>query len=212
MLRVVLGLAALAVVAVHADEGDEGDDGSVGGGGGVRPCKHTAHDGTVFNVGPLFRSDTDFSDTTPGGFTYQFNVCGVTNKVCNRQPAPASKWRGGKCNNLGDIETQKLEDLDTSNPAAGVAIKYNEGDICKKQQGGQTLIETRQVTYEVHCDASKDPGVLKVRDAITCRAARAAPRRVAPRQPRRTLPPTRAAPRHPLTARCCALLHACSSG
>lgn len=160
----------LLFAAVARSQDDDG-----GGGGSAnteaqeKMCHFTAKDGSVFNLNQLANKHQDFTDTIPGGFTYQFNVCANTNKVCNKQPAPASKWRGGKCNNLGDMETQTVTELDANDPQKGALIKYTEGDICKKQQGGQTLIETRQVSYEIHCDKSKTPGILKeVKEVNMC--------------------------------------------
>lgn len=140
---------------------DDGGDGNEGGSSGPKPCVLTAKDGTVFNLANAKKAEKDFTDSTAGGFTYQFQICGNTKKVCNKQPAPASKWRGGKCNNLGDLDTQTIEAIDPANPLKGVRIKYNEGDICKKQQDGQTQIETRAVSYEITCDSSKTATVLK---------------------------------------------------
>lgn len=177
----LLRWALLSALVLYArcgdeDEGDGGEDDAKdskdsGKGGGVssKSCKFTAPDGTYFDASGLARKGEDFSDTTPGGFTYQFNVCANTNKVCNKSPAPASKWRGGKCNNLGDADTMKMSLLDPADSSKGVKLFYNEGDICKKQQAGQTLIETRQVTYELHCDHSSDPGGLtKINEVNMC--------------------------------------------
>ena len=104
------------------------------------------------------------------GYTYRFNICGGTVKVCNGQPAPASKWRGTKCNNLGDMQTQEISLLDEHDASKGLRLVYRDGDICKKQVScmgiGQEAnicmgIGSRQVTYEIECDRGSDPGVLQ---------------------------------------------------
>ena len=90
----------------------------------------------------------DFTGTTAGGYTYRFNVCGGTVKVCNRQQAPASKWRGTKCNNLGDMQTQEITLIDEHDANKGIRLAYRDGDICKKQVSGQMEIGSREVTYD----------------------------------------------------------------
>ena len=58
-------------------------------------CTYTSpREGYKWDLRPMKRADHDFSGTTPGGYTYRFNVCGGTVKVCNRVQAPANKWRG----------------------------------------------------------------------------------------------------------------------
>ena len=88
-------------------------------------------------------------------------MCGGTVKVCNRQPAPASKWRGTKCNNLGDMQTQEISLIDDHDASKGLRLVYRDGDICKKQVSGQMEIGSRQVTYEIECDRGSDSGVLQ---------------------------------------------------
>merc|ERR1712054_614985 len=73
-----------------ADDWDDnnGDDDGGGGGGkggheGTKSCEYKAKDGTTFNLSPMTKQESDFTDTTAGGFTYQFNVCSATVKVCN---------------------------------------------------------------------------------------------------------------------------------
>ena len=117
---------------------DEMDDSSTGMGAvGMTSqdspsCKFTAK-GSTFNLEGMTRTEHDFTGTTPGGYTYRFNVCGGTVKVCNQQQAPSSKWRGTKCNNLGDLSTQEIGLLDNLNPHKGLKVSYHDGDICKKQ-------------------------------------------------------------------------------
>ena len=104
--RCALLLAAAAVahaLSPQTDE-DEMDAGGVDAPGGK--CKYTSPDGYNFDLNGMKRTDHDYLGTTPGGYSYRFNVCAGTVKVCNRQSAPASKWRGSKCNNLGDSQTQ----------------------------------------------------------------------------------------------------------
>ena len=110
---------------------------------------------------PMKHLDHDYTGTTNGGYAYRFNVCGNTVKMCNAQPAPASKWRGTKCNNLGEMSTQSFSLLDESDPTAGLKVTYRDGDICKKQVSGQMEIGSREVTYEIECDRNADPGVLQ---------------------------------------------------
>ena len=125
-------------------------------------CTYTSpREGYKWDLRPMKRADHDFSGTTPGGYTYRFNVCGGTVKVCNRVQAPANKWRGTKCNNLGEMSTQSFSLLDESDPTAGLKVTYRDGDICKKQVGGQMEIGSRQVTYEIQCDPGQDPALLK---------------------------------------------------
>ena len=107
-------------------------------------CKYTSK-GVVFDLGGMLRTDHDFTGTTPGGYTYRFNVCGGTVKVCNGQQGPASKWRGTKCNNLGDLGTQEISLLKPSEPRKGLKLSYRDGDICKKQVNGEMEIASRQV-------------------------------------------------------------------
>ena len=124
-------------------------------------CKYTAAGGLHYDLSPMFQHDHDFTGTTTGGYAYRFNVCGNTVKVCNQQPGPASKWRGTKCNNLGDASTQTLSLLDPAKPADGLKLQFTQGDICKMQSSGGTDISSRKVNYEVHCDYGKSPGELR---------------------------------------------------
>jgi len=127
----------------------------------TKPCLYTSPAGAKYDLRGMRRSDHDFLGTTPGGYTYRFNVCAGSVKVCNRQAAPASKWRGSKCNNLGDIQTQEFSQLDPVDPSKGIKVTYKDGDICKKQVNGQMEIGSREVTYEIQCDYGQDPGMLK---------------------------------------------------
>mgnify|MGYP003316440580 CR=1 FL=1 len=82
--------------------------------------------------------------------------------MCIRdRPAPASKWRGTKCNNLGDMQTQEISLIDDHDASKGLRLVYRDGDICKKQVSGQMEIGSREVIYEVECDRGADPGVLQ---------------------------------------------------
>jgi len=168
-------LLLLGVVHVHAQsfgvgmagEGEEEEGGGAmdGGGGGVPvrapPCSWTSPTGANFLLTGMKQVGHDFTGTTAGGYTYRFNLCGGTVKVCNRQAAPASKWRGTKCNNLGDMQTQEISLLDERDANKGLRLAYRDGDICKKQVSGQMEIGSREVIYEIHCDRSADPGVLQ---------------------------------------------------
>ena len=118
--------------------------------------------GASFDLAPMFRNDHDFTGTTNGGYAYRFNVCGNTVKLCNQQPAPASKWRGSKCNNLGDPSTQTISLLDEKAPAKGLRLQYSKGDICKQQQAGTMQVAARTVTYEITCNPYAHPGELKL--------------------------------------------------
>lgn len=152
-------------------EGMDGEDAGGGGGGGMdgggitpaRPpaCSWTSPGGATFNLQGMKQLGHDFTGTTAGGYTYRFNVCGGTVKVCNRQQAPASKWRGTKCNNLGDMQTQEIALIDEHDANKGIRLAYRDGDICKKQVSGQMEIGSREVTYEIECDRGADPGVLQ---------------------------------------------------
>jgi len=153
-----------------AGDGDFEDSGGAmdggGDGGGMPParppaCSWTSHGGAAFNFQGMKQIGHDFSGVTPGGYTYRFNVCGGTVKVCNKQAAPASKWRGTKCNNLGDMATQEISLIDEHDAGKGVKLTYRDGDICKKQVSGQMEIGSREVIYEIHCDRGADPGVLQ---------------------------------------------------
>jgi len=132
--------------------------GSVGSGSS---CVFKAPGGASFDLTPMKRDDHDFTGTTTGGYAYRFNVCGNTVKLCNSQPAPASKWRGTKCNNLGDPSTQTVSLLDGNDPAKGLRLKYTQGDICKRQVDGQMEIGSRMVSYDVYCDPSEEIGKLR---------------------------------------------------
>ena len=125
------------------------------------PCFWTSPGGSTFNLQGMKQLGHDFTGTTAGGYTYRFNMCGGTVKVCNRQPAPASKWRGTKCNNLGDMQTQEISLIDDHDASKGLRLVYRDGDICKKQVNGQVAIGSRQVTYEIECDRGSGPGVLQ---------------------------------------------------
>jgi len=118
--------------------------------------------GYSFDLREMHRLDHDYTGTTNGGYAYRFNVCGNTVKLCNQQPAPASKWRGSKCNNLGDPTTQTIGLIDEANPAKGVRLSFSKGDICKQQKAGQMEIGSRLVHFEVNCDPSAHPGELRL--------------------------------------------------
>ena len=118
--------------------------------------------GHTFDMSPMRRTDHDFTGTTNGGYAYRFNVCGNTVKLCNQLPAPASKWRGTKCNNLGDASTQTISLLDGKNPGLGLRFSYSAGDICKRQSVGEAQMASRSVVYEVYCDPSNTPGTLRL--------------------------------------------------
>ena len=153
-------LVALCALAAAQDVDDDmgGDDGAGMDATGPSPpaadgvsassCVFKAA-GNRFDLSPMKRTDHDFTGTTTGGYTYRFNVCGNTVKLCNAQPAPASKWRGTKCNNLGDPATQSVSLLDSADPGRGLKLKYTQGDICKRQVDGQMEIGSRVITYEV---------------------------------------------------------------
>ena len=112
-------------------------------------CSFKLSTGESFDLSPMKREEHDFTGTTTGGYTYRFNVCGNTVKLCNAQPAPASKWRGTKCNNLGDPATQRVSLLDSTDPTKGVRLTYTQGDICKRQVDGQMEIGSRLINYDV---------------------------------------------------------------
>jgi hypothetical protein len=126
-------------------------------GGSSSSCVFRAPTGEAFDLTPMKRDDHDFTGTTTGGYAYRFNVCGNTVKLCNAQPAPASKWRGTKCNNLGDPSTQTVSLLDSKDPSAGVRLKYTQGDICKRQVNGQMEISSRLISYDVKATAPRRP-------------------------------------------------------
>ena len=123
--------------------------------------------GNTFDMSPMRRTDHDFTGTTNGGYAYRFNVCGNTVKLCNQMPAPASKWRGTKCNNLGDGTTQAISLLDQTNPYKGLKFSYTSGDICKRQTMGEAQMASRSVTYEIHCDPSNTPGSLQAINEVS---------------------------------------------
>ena len=132
-------------------------------------CVYSSPSGHVFDMSPMRRTDHDFTGTTNGGYAYRFNVCGNTVKLCNQLPAPASKWRGTKCNNLGDPSTQTVALLDAADPAKGLKFTYTQGDICKRQNEGEAEMASRTVTYEVSCSRSADPGELRlIREVSMC--------------------------------------------
>lgn len=119
-------------------------------------CVFKAASGEAFDLRPMKQLTHDFTGTTSGGYTYRFNVCENTVRLCNAQPAPASKWRGTKCNNLGDPGTQTVSLLSTSDPSSGLRLKYTQGDICKRQVDGQMEIGSRMVNYEIFCDRGEE--------------------------------------------------------
>jgi len=142
-----------------------------GGGSAVSgsSCVYTAATGEKFDLTPMKHDDHDYTGTTTGGYAYRFNVCGNTVKLCNSQPAPASKWRGTKCNNLGDPSTQSVTLLNAADPTQGLRLQYSQGDICKRQVDGQMEIGSRTVTYEVTCDWGEHPGSLKtIKETSMC--------------------------------------------
>ena len=123
-----------------------------------------------FDLSGMQRLDHDFTSTTAGGYAYRFNVCGNTVKVCNQLPAPASKWRGTKCNNLGDAETMRIALLDEAKPAKGLRLSYDQGDICKKNTpDGGTEMGSRFISYEITCNPAETPGKLvEIREVSMC--------------------------------------------
>lgn len=135
-MRALCVLLALLCASAQLDEEADGtgewDEGGVGEALPLPSCTFLSK-GMRFSLDGMKRRDHDYTGTTPGGYTYRFNVCGGSVKVCNSQVAPASKWRGSKCNNLGDMSTQTMELLDASNPKKGLRVAYKNGDICKKQ-------------------------------------------------------------------------------
>ncbi|KAL3926825.1 MAG: hypothetical protein SGPRY_003117 [Prymnesium sp.] len=157
-MRALCVLLALLCASAQLDEEADGtgewDEGGVGEALPLPSCTFLSK-GMRFSLDGMKRRDHDYTGTTPGGYTYRFNVCGGSVKVCNSQVAPASKWRGSKCNNLGDMSTQTMELLDASNPKKGLRVAYKNGDICKKQ-----------VNYEIECSGD-DPAVLKHIDEVS---------------------------------------------
>jgi len=135
-----------------------GDDDAIGQPAGYysRSCLFAPPGtGVQFDLSGMQANDHDYTGTTTGGYVYRFNICGNTNKVCTDKAAPASKWRGTKCNNLGDADTMKVSLLDAKQPSKGVRFSYAQGDICKKQNEiGLTEMGSRSITFEVSCDAS----------------------------------------------------------
>ena len=120
-------------------------------------CQYTPPGTNVhFDLSGMKQIVHDFTSATAGGYTYRFNVCGDTIKECNSQPAPASKWRGSKCNNLGDRNTMAMTALDPANPSKGLRLSFTQGDICKKQTpDGGTEMGSRSISYEVSCSGSE---------------------------------------------------------
>jgi hypothetical protein len=124
---------------------------------GVRGSRNSAclfrpagPEGVVYDLTPMQQLEHDFTGSTTGGYIYRFNVCGNTIKVCNDMPSPASKWRGSKCNNLGDPQSMRLALLDPAKPGSGVRASFDQGDICKRQtDDGQTTMGSRVISYEV---------------------------------------------------------------
>ena len=86
-----------------------------------------------YDLSEMHRTDHDYTGSTVGGYAYRFNVCGNTVRACGMQPSPASKWRGTKCNNLGDPQTQTIQLMEPKNPYGGIKLTYKDGDICKRQ-------------------------------------------------------------------------------
>jgi len=125
--------------------------------------------GLQFDLSAMAQTEHDFTGTTGGGYVYRFNVCKNTLKVCSDKPAPASKWRGSKCNNLGDADTMKMSLLDEHQPTKGLRLAFEQGDICKKQSElGQTEMGSRVVTYEVYCDASEPGKLREIQEVSMC--------------------------------------------
>ena len=141
---------------------DQDFTGTTGINGGIWN-QRTSPGGSTFSLQGMKQLDYNFIGgyNFSGGYTYRFNVCGGTVKVCHGQPAPASKWRGTKGNNLGDMQTQEISLIDDHDASKGLRLVYRDGDICKKQVSGQMEIGSRQVTYEIECDRGSDPGVLQ---------------------------------------------------
>ena len=122
-----------------------------------------------FDLSPMRQTSHDFTSATAGGYTYRFNVCGDAVKVCNSQPAPAAKWRGTKCNNLGDRESLKVSLLDPASPTKGLKLAYDQGDICKKQTfDGGTEMGSRYITYEISCSAGEEGTLKSIREVTMC--------------------------------------------
>jgi len=130
-------------------------------------CRFTSG-GASFDLSPIRRLDHDFTGTTIGGYVYRLNVCGNTVKQCNSQDSPASKWRGTKCNNLGDASTQTVSLLDAADPGKGLRLAFDSGDVCKKQAGGEMEISARRVTYEVSCAAGEDGRLKEIVEQSMC--------------------------------------------
>lgn len=124
-------------------------------------CKLTTAEGAEFDFSGMRRADHDYTGTVPGGYAYRFNVCGNTVKECGTQPSPASKWRGTKCNNLGDASSQKISLVDPDDVTAGLKVSFVNGDICKKQVNGAMEVSSRNVDFEIHCDRSEPTGKLR---------------------------------------------------
>ena len=141
---------------------------SVGSVGSSSSCIFTAPLGERFDLTPMARTDHDYTGATTGGYTYRFNVCGNTNRLCNAQPAPAAKWRGTKCNNLGDSSTQTVSLLDGRDPSKGLKLTYTNGDICKRQIDGQMEIGSRLVSYEVYCNAGEEGKLRHINEVSMC--------------------------------------------
>lgn len=116
-----------------------------------------------FDLSPLARADHDYTARL-NGFTYHFNLCAPTMKMCNGQLAPASKWRGageGKCNNLGHVDTQIATFVDDKHPGRGVRLSWSGGDSCKKEIDGRMRPSTRQVTFDIMCDHEQKQPILR---------------------------------------------------
>jgi len=115
------------------------------------PCAYE-HAGHHFDLRGAVPSE--LSATSESGFRYFLSVCGPTQTVCNGAPSVGSKWRGTKCNNLGDEATRSLSLLDARDPRKGINITYRKGDVCLRGKDETVDIGSRSLTLSLVCDPS----------------------------------------------------------
>merc|ERR1719271_1837271 len=92
-LALLLGVSAqnFGGGGMGMDDGGADEDGMGMDGGGIipsvraPPCFWTSPGGSTFNLQGMKQLGHDFTGTTAGGYTYRFNMCGGTVKVCKKQ-------------------------------------------------------------------------------------------------------------------------------
>lgn len=129
----------------------------------AQDCTFTLPGGEVVNLSSMRNSGLpDYEITSNDGYIYRANICGSVNSACEGDTGGiASQWfsystciasLGRMYDYWGTTIGSSVGYLDASDPSKGFFVSYQGGDICFDMNS----YVDRSVTFNFHCDSSKD--------------------------------------------------------